>query len=383
MTVVLIAAAMAVSATAGATSAVAAVSSGNPSSTQAGDTPEGLAYSPDGAHLYVANFGAGDISDIDPATGQVMATIVTTGVAPTSVVFSPDGFTAYAASWNDGEIAVIDVATATETFSLTGIGTASDIAISPDGFTLYVAEYSNNSLAVYDLAGASPSLTTRVAVGANPTNIAVSHFGDRVYVVNYATSTFSTIDATTNAVLATTNTGTNPWDVAISPDGSWLAISHETSHEIHLHDLVTSTSTVIPLVSQSYGVTFSPDSTHLFATIYVPNMVAEIDLTANNAFTAHTLTVAGSGPHSIAMSPSGCQIAVTGTIGDIVQYLDASPCMGPPASASGGAVTEQLAATGSDGVATLAWSVGAVLALLAGASILILRRNKSASEFRR
>lgn len=355
--------------------ALASVSSGNPSWTQTGASPRGLAYSPDGTHLYVANFTSGNVSDIDPATGQVITTIAVTGVAPSSVVFAPDGQTAYVSSWTDGEVSVIDVATASETSSFTGLGVVSDLAISPDGLTLYVSEYANNTLSVYDLSSGTPTFSAMVSVGGSPTSVAVSYFGDLVYVVNYATSTFSTIDATTNSVVATTNTGTNPWDVAVSPDGSWLAISHETSHEIHLHDLVASTSTVIPLVSQSYGVWFSPDSTHLFASIYLGNMLAEIDLTASNAFTAHTLTVAGSGPHGVSMSPDGCQIAIAGSVSDSAEFLDVSPCLGSPVIFVDDSASESLADTGQNGLATFAWTAGGVLALLAGASILILRRR--------
>jgi DNA-binding beta-propeller fold protein YncE len=114
----------------------------------------------------------------------------------------------------------------------------------------------------------------------------------------------------------------------------------------------------------------------LFVTEFVPNMVAEIDLTSNNAFTAHTLVSAGSGPRNIAVSPNGCQIAATGFVLSEVSFMDAAPCLGPPeVPFEDFPVTEKLATTGQDGVATFVWTAGAVLALLAGASILILHRR--------
>lgn len=360
----------------GSVAAEAAVSGGNPSSTSVGASPRGVAYSPNGMHLYVANFGSGTVTDIDPPTGQVLGTIATTGVEPSSVVFSPDSRTAYVASWTDGEVSVIDVASQTETQSFTVLGVASDLAISPDGTMLFVTEYLNNSLSVYDVTGSIPVATAMVSVGQNPTSVAVSAQGDLVYVANYGSSTFSTIDIATNSVVGTTLTGTNPWDIAVSPDGAWVAISHETSHEIHLHEVATSTSTVIPLTSESYGVTFSPDGTHLFATSYVSNTVAQIELVTGFPFIAHTLSIPGSGPDGITLSPDGCQVAISGSVGDVVQFLDASPCLGSPLPLIDyAASSELLADTGSDGVSTLAWTAGAVLAVMAGGAILLMRRR--------
>jgi YVTN family beta-propeller protein len=359
-----------------ASPAFAAVTNGNPAVTAAGQSPQGLAYSPDGTHLYVANYAGGTVSDIDPATGLVVASITTTGTHPGSVTFTPDGNFAYVSSRPDGIVSVIDVSTASEVDTITGLNDPTDVAITPDGLSLYVSQYSNDTVKVFDISGSSPVVATTIGVAQGPMSIAISSFGDKVYVANYLASTISVIDGSTNNVVSSIGTATNPWDIAISPDGSWLAVSHETSHGVYLYDLQGSGFVNIPLVSQSYGVAFSPDSSHLFATEFVPNMIAEIDLTDGNAFTAHTLVSNGSGPHSVALSPNGCQIAATGSVSNVVSYLDASPCMGPPeVPFEDFPVTEKLASTGNDGVATFAWTAGAVLALLAGASILILRRR--------
>src|SRR5207249_12237544 len=71
--------------------------------------PFGVAVTPDGAHVYVANQGGGNVSVIATASNTVTAT-VTVGVSPTGVVVTPDGARVYVANEGDGTVSVIDTA---------------------------------------------------------------------------------------------------------------------------------------------------------------------------------------------------------------------------------------------------------------------------------
>jgi YVTN family beta-propeller protein len=59
--------------------------------------PVGVAVSPDGRKVYVANGGSGTVSVIDTATNAVTAEI-TVGVEPSGVAVSPDGSKLYVAN---------------------------------------------------------------------------------------------------------------------------------------------------------------------------------------------------------------------------------------------------------------------------------------------
>jgi len=67
-----------------------------------GETPTGVAASPDGSKVYVANADSHTISVIDTKTNRVVATIVEgIGPGPLGVAFTPDGQHAYVTNFGD------------------------------------------------------------------------------------------------------------------------------------------------------------------------------------------------------------------------------------------------------------------------------------------
>jgi YVTN family beta-propeller protein len=80
-----------------------------------GVSPQGLAVTPDGTAVYVANSGdnPGDVSVINSATNTVVAT-VPVGNQPYAVSVTQDGTSVDVAN-GDGTVSVIDTATYTVT----------------------------------------------------------------------------------------------------------------------------------------------------------------------------------------------------------------------------------------------------------------------------
>ena len=72
--------------------------------------PMGLAVSPDGGRLYVANGRARSVSVIDLDRGLVVQTIADVAVRPWGLGLTPDGRTLYAAGGPSDDVAVIDTA---------------------------------------------------------------------------------------------------------------------------------------------------------------------------------------------------------------------------------------------------------------------------------
>jgi len=86
-----------------------------------GSFPFGVAVSPDGSKVYVANNGDGSVSVIATATNTVTTTITvgTSGSGPFGVAVSPDGRKVYVANMGDGSVSVIDAATNAVTATIT------------------------------------------------------------------------------------------------------------------------------------------------------------------------------------------------------------------------------------------------------------------------
>ena len=77
-----------------------------------GSIPEGVAFTPDGTHAYVANQGSSSVSVIATATNTVVATVRVDG--PSAVAVSPNGQDVYVSKL-DGTNKVRVIATATNT----------------------------------------------------------------------------------------------------------------------------------------------------------------------------------------------------------------------------------------------------------------------------
>jgi YVTN family beta-propeller protein len=90
---------------------------------------------------------------------------------------------------------------------------------------VYVSNVNDSSVAVIDVA--TQSILTTIVVGSQPRNLAVTPDGDTVYVPNRNSDTVSVISTATDTVTTTVTNASfsDPYAVAVSPDGSraWVA----------------------------------------------------------------------------------------------------------------------------------------------------------------
>ena len=190
-----------------------------------GPSPEGLAETPDGHNVYVANsakiyqynVGAGGLlSPKTPAT-------VSAGPSGTmAVAVSPDGKSVYVA---DGlqHIYQFDVGTGGQlvaknpAFVIAGFNPY-DVVVSPDGKSVYTANHGDGTVSEFDVGAGgvlTPKTTATIAAGTNPYGLAVRPDGHNVYAINNGSATVSEFDVGTGGALsahspAAIATGTGP-----------------------------------------------------------------------------------------------------------------------------------------------------------------------------
>ena len=78
-----------------------------------GGAPFGVAVSPTGTRVYVANHGSNNVSVIDTATRTVVGSPIPVGTGPIGLAVSPTGTWVYVANSGSGDISVIDATTNT------------------------------------------------------------------------------------------------------------------------------------------------------------------------------------------------------------------------------------------------------------------------------
>ncbi|WP_313888625.1 YncE family protein [Mycolicibacterium sp. CBMA 226] len=198
------------------------------------DHPYTVAISPDGTRLYVPSSVAqgNTVSVIDTTANAVIGGPITVGRVPFGVAVTPDGKHVYVANATDGTVSVIDTATNKVVGEPISAGTGVNfLAVSPDGARIYVTSQADNSVSTINTA-------TNTIIGnpisiQHPYTLAVSPDGSRLYVVGNmqapggtSQNTVTVIDTATNTIIGNPiNVAEYPQGIAVSPDGTRVYVA--------------------------------------------------------------------------------------------------------------------------------------------------------------
>ena len=193
-----------------------------------------MAVSPDGRSVYatthegVSQYSAGPDGALTPKSPPLVAA----GSNPFGIAVSPDGQSVYVANIGfirgDGSVSQYsagpDGALSPKAPPAVGIGSnPSAVAISPDGQNAYVISRLNNGVSQYSVGpGGALSFTSGVGAGEGPGAVVVSPDGASVYVTNSFDSTVSQYSIGAGGALSarsppTVPAGIDPEGVAVGP----------------------------------------------------------------------------------------------------------------------------------------------------------------------
>lgn len=170
-----------------------------------GKSPSGIAVTPDGATLLVANRESDSVSVIDVASRKETRRIAV-GSHPFGLTLSPDGTRAYTANVLSDDVSAIDIAAGRETGRV-GTGQRPYVIAFAGGRGFVTDQYSN-TVTAFDPATMRKLGT--VDVGDHPEGIAATRDGNTVVVANWGDNSLSLIDPTSLTVTATIETGDGP-----------------------------------------------------------------------------------------------------------------------------------------------------------------------------
>lgn len=295
--------------------------------------PSGVAVSPDGTRLYVANRPKyprtnGTVSVIDLTERQVIA-VIPVGVAPLGIAINPTGERVFVANEGSFSLSVIDTST-NQPFvdlnvpNLTANPYPRGVATHPNPLVplVYVTNRTVNSFSddeanpqpdqcdalvarppinvnpdqcVGSLSIFDADLKTQVgsvAVGWAPEGVAVHPNGQYIYVANSGDRTVSVIETVFNRVvgiIALDDFGGAPQPlvprgVAVSPDGYRLYVTDGAGDRLFVID-TTANHTVVGIVNlrlnnnprTPYGVSVSPDNRRIYVANTASNTVSVVD----------------------------------------------------------------------------------------------------------
>ncbi len=216
-----------------------------------------MTLSPEGRTLYLARSSAcfpydsaqdrrTILSAVNADTQGITATAEVRGLWPLGLGMSPDGARVYLvqAGLDQGSSFVVLDAQTLRVLAEVAVDATGDIAITPDGKYAYLL----NGAGVAALDLRSLTVVASISIGADPSGIAVSPDGGRLYVSNAGSYTVAVVDTATNTLTASVPARARPHGLAVA---------------MLDHAIATPTPTVVPITSQECA----------YATLYTGGVV--------------------------------------------------------------------------------------------------------------
>jgi len=140
----------------------------------------------------------------------------------------------------------------------------------------YVTNSGSNTVTVLDLVNLRQDRV--LAVGANPTGVAVNPKKNEVYVVNSNSGTVSIIDATRNRVVATIPIRRKPYFISVNSAGTRAYVANSGSNNVSVIDLESRREIHVIPVGEGPGLAkVSPDGNTLVVTNRVSGSAYIVD----------------------------------------------------------------------------------------------------------
>lgn len=297
---------------------------------------------PGGYRVLVTNERSGDLSVIDGATRQVLAT-VPLGKRPRGLKISPDGKRLYVAlsgspiappgvdedtlppadKTADG-IGVLDLERLELITVLRGVSDPEQLAVSADGRKLYIASEDTGQAVVMDAADGR--VLARMAVGGEPEGVTLSPDGRWVYMSSEEDHQIAVIDTRTDKVVATLEVGQRPRFTEFSDDGALAFISGEndgtiTVADARAHKVLHTWKLEGGVLVRPVGMAVSHDGRLLYTVTGRGRMLLAIDIGTGRQVASVEV---GPRPWGVAISPDGATLYTANGNSDDVSVVDAA-----------------------------------------------------------
>ncbi len=161
----------------------------------------GLAVSPDGRTLYVANLAGNSLFALDAETGRTKAQrALPERSRPGAMAVTPDGKTVYAALWGGRAVLALDPNTLETTATLPAGTHPNALLLTKDGARLFVSCGNDDSVYAFDTTTGimrermNMRLTPRAPAGATPSALALSPNEKTLYIANSDNNNVAVVD---------------------------------------------------------------------------------------------------------------------------------------------------------------------------------------------
>jgi len=245
--------------------------------------------------LYVTNEVSNDLSIVDTAKDEVVATLAV-GKRPRGLRVSADGKTLYVA--------------------------VSGTALTPPGYEGPVppADHTADGIAVVDLA--SRKVARLIACGDDPEAFDLSPDGRRMYVSNEAAGIATIVDVASGATVGEAKVGGQPEGVAVRPDGAAVYVTSEEDSRVTAIGPAGEVLGSFHTRKRPRQVLFTPDGARAFVTAEQGHAVEVADARQHRLVETIRIDDPDARPMGLALTPDGRTLWVSNGRGDSVTAID-------------------------------------------------------------
>lgn len=255
-----------------------------------------------GTLLYVPSLNGstgGEVAVINTATNAEVADIQTPTL-PGDTVVTPDGSQVWIGGGHSIYVASPTTDTVTTTISLDSVvpptdsGSAGKIVFDSTGAYAYVLVSDNQATDLVKISTATDAIVGSVNVGNIAQSLAISPDGSTIYISSQSSDSVSVVDTASLTVSSVIYTGASSGlDIAVSPDGSQVYVAYSQDFNGFQSDVVvisaaTDTVTTRIPIGAYYdvlrGMAFSANGSTLYVPDAATNVVNEVS-TATNTVT--------------------------------------------------------------------------------------------------
>lgn len=171
-----------------------------------GSAPKQVAFTPDGAELWVTLLAGSGLEVYDPVDGALVAEIDLPGAGSVEVIFDAAGETAWVSQMETATVYEIDVATRRIRRELdTGGSWTKVMVLDPAEERLWASNWVSNDVSEFDLT--TGEMTRRIPTVTTPRGLATDPAGTRLYVAGFDSGDIQVIDLDTGATRVIEDTG--------------------------------------------------------------------------------------------------------------------------------------------------------------------------------
>ena len=264
-----------------------------------GKRPRGIRSSPDNRTIYVTLSGspvAGpgvDEKSLPPADPKAdgigvfdvrqnkLTKVIASGPDPEQFDVSADGKLLFVANENSASVSIVDIAKGEVTHTLPVGEEPEGVKVSPNGKVVYVTSETDSTVTVIDIETARVIKTFKV--GGRPRSVAFLADGSRAYVTGETAGSVTVVDAVRHEPIKKIQIGeigvSRPMTVIVSRDSKQAYVSTGRGHKVFVLDTATDkVSGSVEVGARPWGITLSPNGKKLYSANGPSNDVTEVDL---------------------------------------------------------------------------------------------------------